>query len=84
MISIGLVEYKLLNFFMNNPERVFSRAQLLDQVWHESVSVGERTVDVRVRRLRKALRTQNTRKYSRLIQTVRGKGYRFSTILPVS
>ena len=75
-ISIGPTEYRLLHFFMTHPERVYSRSQLLDQVWGGSVYVEERTVDVHVRRLRKALEPW---RLDALIQTVRGAGYRFST-----
>lgn len=76
-LKIGPTEYKLLAFFIANPERAYSRAQLLDRVWGANVYVEERTVDVHIRRLRKALDVGGTR-YSDLIQTVRGTGYRFS------
>lgn len=72
-LSLGPTEYKLLQFFMTHPERVYARGQLLDQVWGGNVYVEERTVDVHIRRLRKALDT-----HAYLIQTVRGTGYRFS------
>ena len=62
---------------MANPERAYSRTQLLDRVWGTNVHVEERTVDVHIRRLRKALQTVNSA-YADLIQTVRGTGYRFS------
>jgi two-component system phosphate regulon response regulator PhoB len=75
-VSIGPTEYRLLHFFMTHPERVYSRAQLLDHVWGGSVYVEERTVDVHIRRLRKTLEPW---KLDELIQTVRGAGYRFST-----
>lgn len=75
-ISLGPTEYRLLKFLMTHPERVYSRAQLLDRVWGANVYVEERTVDVHVRRLRKALSDHHAEKY---IQTVRGAGYRFST-----
>ncbi|MEH6591507.1 MAG: phosphate regulon transcriptional regulator PhoB [Halioglobus sp.] len=75
--SIGPTEFKLLQFFMSHPERAYSREQLLDRVWGNNVYVEERTVDVHIRRLRKALQTP-TSDCSRLIQTVRGTGYRFS------
>ncbi|HEY8538967.1 MAG TPA: phosphate regulon transcriptional regulator PhoB [Steroidobacteraceae bacterium] len=75
-IQLGPTEYKLLSFFMTHAERVYSRAQLLDRVWGGNVYVEERTVDVHIRRLRKALEAF---KYDRFIQTVRGSGYRFST-----
>ena len=74
-IAIGPTEYRLLHFFMTHPERVYSRAQLLDHVWGGSVYVEERTVDVHIRRLRKTLEPFGL---DRLIQTVRGTGYRFS------
>ncbi len=75
-IQLGPTEYRLLHFFMTHPERVYSRAQLLDQVWGGSVYVEERTVDVHIRRLRKALEPSD---HAGLVQTVRGAGYRFST-----
>lgn len=75
-VQLGPTEYRLLSFFMTHPERVYSRAQLLDRVWGGNVYVEERTVDVHIRRLRKALETFG---YDRFIQTVRGSGYRFST-----
>ncbi|MCL4104351.1 UNVERIFIED_CONTAM: hypothetical protein GTU68_047313 [Idotea baltica] len=78
VIETGPTEYKLLRFFMAHPERAYTRAELLDNVWGVSVYVEERTVDVHIRRLRMALQTA-TMDYSHLIQTVRGTGYRFST-----
>ncbi len=75
-ITLGPTEYNLLAFFMRSPERVYSREQLLNGVWGESVYVEERTVDVHIRRLRKALEPSNNHD---LIQTVRGAGYRLST-----
>jgi two-component system, OmpR family, phosphate regulon response regulator PhoB len=75
--AIGPTEFKLLHFFMSHPERAYSREQLLDRVWGNNVYVEERTVDVHIRRLRKALQTPSG-DCSRLIQTVRGTGYRFS------
>lgn len=75
-IPLGPTEYRLLAFFMTHAERVYSRAQLLDRVWGGNVYVEERTVDVHIRRLRKALEVFD---YDRFIQTVRGAGYRFST-----
>ena len=72
-IDMGPTEFKLLHFFMTHPERVYSREQLLDQVWGTNVYVEDRTVDVHIRRLRKALHEHG---YDRLIQTVRGVGYR--------
>ncbi len=74
-LTMGPTEYRLLQFFMTHQERVYTRSQLLDQVWGGNVYVEERTVDVHIRRLRKALGTE----YDHLIQTVRGTGYRFST-----
>lgn len=77
LIELGPTEFRLLEFFMSHPERAYNRGQLLDQVWGANVYVEERTVDVHVRRLRKALEVQGGA-YSKLIQTVRGTGYRFS------
>lgn len=74
-IDLGPTEFRLLHFFMTHPERVYARAQILDQVWGFNVYVEERTVDVHIRRLRKALTPAG---YDRLVQTVRGSGYRFS------
>ena len=74
-VVLGPTEFRLLHFLMTHPERVHSRTQLLDQVWGDHVFVEERTVDVHIRRLRKAL--EHTR-LDRLVQTVRGTGYRFS------
>jgi two-component system phosphate regulon response regulator PhoB len=74
-IPLGPTEYRLLEFFMRHPDRVYSRAQLLDRVWGGNVYVEERTVDVHVRRLRKALSPYGC---DRLIKTVRGSGYRFA------
>ena len=75
-VPLGPTEYRLLSFFMTHPERVYSRSQLLDRVWGGNVYVEERTVDVHIRRLRKALEEFDCDKF---IQTVRGAGYRFST-----
>ncbi|MEX1994184.1 MAG: phosphate regulon transcriptional regulator PhoB [Steroidobacteraceae bacterium] len=75
MISLGPTEYRLLAFLMTHPDRVYSRGQLLDRVWGGNVYVEERTVDVHVRRLRKALEASG---HDRLVQTVRGAGYRLS------
>ena len=75
-VKLGPTEYRLLKFLMTHPDRVYGRAQLLDRVWGANVYVEERTVDVHVRRLRKALASQGADEY---IQTVRGAGYRFST-----
>lgn len=74
-IPIGPTEFRLLHFFMCHPERVYSRMQVLDQVWGNNVYIEERTVDVHIRRLRKALALHG---YDHLVQTVRGVGYRFS------
>jgi two-component system phosphate regulon response regulator PhoB len=74
-VIMGPTEFKLLHFFMRHPERVYSRNQVLDQVWGNNVYIEERTVDVHIRRLRKALALYG---YDQLVQTVRGVGYRFS------
>jgi two-component system phosphate regulon response regulator PhoB len=74
-VALGPTEYRMLAFFMTHPERVYTREQLLDRVWGGNVYVEERTIDVHIRRLRKALEEYG---YDRLIQTVRGSGYRFS------
>lgn len=80
-IAMGPTEYRLLHFFMTHLDRVYSRSQLLDQVWGNNVYVDERTVDVHIRRLRKALQsTDNSTAYDAMIQTVRGAGYRFSAL----
>ncbi|GAB3380357.1 phosphate regulon transcriptional regulator PhoB [Spongiibacter taiwanensis] len=76
-LDMGPTEFKLLKFFMTHQERAYSRGQLLDQVWGTNVYVEERTVDVHIRRLRKALQTDR-QDFGQLIQTVRGTGYRFS------
>lgn len=78
-LALGPTEFRLLHFLMTHPERVHSRAQLLDQVWGDHVFVEERTVDVHIRRLRCALEPTG---HDALIQTVRGSGYRFSTQAP--
>jgi two-component system phosphate regulon response regulator PhoB len=75
-VPLGPTEYRMLEFFMMNPERVYTRAQLLDRVWGGNVYVEERTIDVHIRRLRKALEDVSM---AHLVQTVRGSGYRFST-----
>ncbi|MCK9780905.1 MULTISPECIES: phosphate regulon transcriptional regulator PhoB [Enterobacterales] len=74
-IEMGPTEFKLLHFFMTHPERVYSREQLLNYVWGTNVYVEDRTVDVHIRRLRKAIEEDG---HDRMIQTVRGTGYRFS------
>ena len=75
-VELGPTEYRLLEFFMRNAERVFSREQLLDRVWGGNVYVEERTIDVHIRRLRKCLEPARADSY---VQTVRGAGYRLST-----
>ena len=75
-VPLGPTEYRLLQFFMEHPERVYTRGQLLDRIWGGNVYVEERTVDVHIRRLRKALEPFGC---DALVQTVRGSGYRFST-----
>lgn len=75
VVTLGPTEYRLLQFFMTHPERVYTRSQLLDRVWGGNVYVEERTVDVHIRRLRKALEDFAVDHY---VQTVRGAGYRFS------
>ena len=77
-LDMGPTEFRLLHFFMTHPERVYSREQLLDHVWGTNVYVEDRTVDVHIRRLRKAIATLG---HDRLVQTVRGAGYRFSNKL---
>ncbi len=74
-LELGPTEFRLLHYFMTHPERVHSRTKLLDQVWGDHVFLEERTVDVHIRRLRKALEPSG---HDRLIETVRGSGYRFS------
>jgi two-component system phosphate regulon response regulator PhoB len=74
-IALGPTEFRLLHFFMTHPERIYTRAQLLDFVWGDHVFLEERTVDVHIRRLRKALEVTG---HDRLIQTVRTAGYLFA------
>lgn len=74
-VKLGPKEFKLLHFFMSHANRVFTRNQLLDEVWGDRVVVEDRTVDVHIRRLRKALEDYGCESY---IQTIRGSGYRFS------
>ena len=76
-INLGPIEFKILKFFMENPERVYNREQMLNHVWGDNIYVEERTVDVHIRRLRKALEPTG---HDKLIQTVRGSGYRFSSL----
>jgi two-component system, OmpR family, phosphate regulon response regulator PhoB len=80
-VKIGPTEFRLLHFFMTHPERVHSRAQLLDRVWGDHVFIEERTVDVHVKRLREALAPVEC---SALIETVRGAGYRMTQHLALS
>jgi len=74
-LELGPTEFRILHFFMTHAERVYSRTQLLDQIWGDHVFVEERTVDVHIRRLRQALEPSGL---DALVQTVRGSGYRFS------
>jgi len=74
-LDLGPTEFRLLHYLMSNPERVHSRSQVLDRVWGDRVFVEDRTVDVHIRRLRRALTETG---HEQLIQTVRGVGYRFS------
>lgn len=74
-VHLGPSEFRLLQFLMSHPERVYTRSQLLDRVWGRNVYIEERTVDVHIRRLRKALSAHGAQ---HLVQTVRGAGYRFS------
>ncbi len=74
-VHLGTTEYRLLEFFMQHPEKVYSRAQLLDFVWGQNTYIEERTVDVHVLRLRKTLKTHAA---ENVIQTIRGVGYLFS------
>jgi two-component system phosphate regulon response regulator PhoB len=74
-LQMGPTEFRLLHFFMSHPERVYSRTQLLDQVWGDHVFIEERTVDVHIRRLRAALAKSG---HHTFVQTIRGSGYRFS------
>ena len=76
-VHLGPTEYRLLKYLITHADRVYSRTQLLDRVWGANVYVEERTVDVHVRRLRKALSEYGVERY---IQTVRGAGYRFSIL----
>jgi two-component system phosphate regulon response regulator PhoB len=78
VLDLGPTEFRLLHFFITHPDRVYSRGQLLDRVWGGSVCIGERAVDVHIRRLRQALSEHS---HDRYVQTVRGTGYRFSTLI---
>ena len=75
-LELSPTEFRLLYFFLTHPERVYSRSQLLDEVWGNEAYIEERTVDVHIRRLRKILEPHG---YDDYIQTVRSVGYRFST-----
>ncbi len=77
-IEIGPTEFRLLRFFLTYRDKVFSRSQILDNVWGNTAYLEERTVDVHVRRLRKALKAEGLADLSHYLQTVRGTGYRFS------
>ena len=81
LISLGPTEYKLLQFFLTHQDRVYTRDQILDNVWGRNVYLAERTVDVHIRRLRKAISIAGHENY---VQTVRGAGYRFSIQLDKS
>jgi len=81
ILDMGPTEYRLLAFFMTHPERAYTRAQLLDQVWGGNVYIEDRTIDVHIRRLRKVLEPYGA---DRFVQTVRGTGYRFSTRIDVA
>jgi len=74
-VELAPTEFRLLHFLMTHPERIYSRAQVLDFVWGDHVFIEERTVDVHIRRLRKALEPGGLQE---MVQTVRGSGYRFS------
>lgn len=76
-LELGPTEFRLLHFLMTHPERVYTRAQLLDHVWGDHVCLEERTVDVHIRRLRKALEPTG---HDGLIETVRGSGYRLAAV----
>jgi two-component system phosphate regulon response regulator PhoB len=76
-LEVSPTEFRLMQFFMTHPDKVYSRTQLLDQVWGRSVYIEERTIDVHIRRLRKILAEYNRED---LVQTVRGFGYRFSLV----
>lgn len=78
-VHLGPIEFKLLNVFMSHMDRALSRSQIVDKVWRVNAYVDERTVDVHVRRLRRALRATG---HDKMIQTVRGVGYRFASEQP--
>ncbi len=75
-VHLGTTEYRLLEFFIQHPDKVYSRAQLLDFVWGQNTFIEERTVDVHVLRLRKTLKAHSA---DNVVQTIRGAGYLFST-----
>ena len=75
-LKMGPTEFELLHFFMTHTDRVYTRAQILDQVWGDHVFLEDRTVDVHIRRLREALTPSG---HERLIETVRGAGYGFKS-----
>lgn len=77
VVDMGQTEFRLLHYFMSKPERIHSRAQLLDQVWGQSTFIDERTVDVHILRLRKLLKPSGN---DIMLKTVRGVGYRFTEI----
>ena len=77
VVDLGPTEFRLLHFFLTHQEKVYSRSRLLDKVWGTNVYIEERTVDVHIRRLRKALEPHGA---DGMIQTVRGAGYRFSEL----
>ena len=81
LVSLGPTEYKLLQFFLTHQDRVYTRDQILDNVWGRNVYLDERTVDVHIRRLRKAISIAG---HENCVQTVRGAGYRFSIQLDKS
>jgi two-component system phosphate regulon response regulator PhoB len=83
-VEMGPTEFRLLHFLMSHPDRAYTRSQLLDNVWGANVYIDERTVDVHVRRLRKALEAERNSDpdFAQFIQTVRGTGYRFSDQTP--
>ena len=78
-VKVGATEFRLLHFLLTHPERVHSRAQLLDRVWGDHVFIEERTVDVHVKRLREALAPVRC---AQMLETVRGAGYRLTSQAP--
>ena len=80
-IELGALEFRMLRFFMTHPGRVYTRAQLLDEIWGNNVYVEERTVDVHIRRLRQALEPSGHKDF---LETVRGVGYCFRRDLPTA